>query len=350
MIELDPARITEFGRLLCASPRRRIDQKTLWSAFAAAFPGRPQGLEERRWLASAIEALSRQGLVRLPAPSGKRWDKTFGAPLPLSIDLAGSPTLVPARGWRGYPWHASLSWIAELRHLRTDQEKLLLKVHEGLVNGWFQEQAPLKYRSLQLTGSEKRLAALLRTPLFGKGRLSLSLLGSYPELLPLAWASVGNAPRAIIFENAGPFFVARAVLDKMKTPPYGVVAYGGGKGILASLPHIATIGRSIDEIHYVGDLDKHGLEIAVAAKRIASVAGLPEVTAAPAVHRRMLEAAARLGMPNGWPSSRATVAAASGAVSFLPEDVRNEVSVMIRGGRRIPEEVLGPTELASLWA
>lgn len=351
MIELDPARISEFGRLLSVSARRRIDQKTLWTAFAAAFPGRPQGMEERRWLAGALEQLSTQGIVRLPARSGKRWDKMFGTPLPVSVDLAAGPAPPAARRWRSFPWHTSLAWVVELHHLRLDQEDFLLKVHEGLVNGWFREQAPLKYRSLQLTGSEKRLATLIRTPLFGEGRLSLDLLGSYHELLPLAWASVGDAPRAIVFENAGPFFVARSVLAKMDRPPYGVVAYGGGKGILGSLPHITTIGRPIDSIHYVGDLDKHGLEIASAARRIAETKGLPTVSAAPMVHQQMLVAAARLGMPNGWPASRlpGEKGGLGESAAFLPEDVRAAVTRIIRAGRRIPEEVLGPGELASVW-
>lgn len=352
MIELAPTQIEEFGRLLSSSPRKRIDQKTLWTAFASAFPGRPQGIEERLWLAEALEQLSNRGLVRLPAKNGKRWDKTFGTPLPISVDLPAVPPPPSAHGWRNFPWHPRLSWIAELRHLPSDQEKFLLKVHEGLVNEWFKEQAPLKYRSLQLTGKEKRLSTLLRTPLFGAGRLSLNLLGSYPELLPLAWASIGSVPKAIIFENAGPFFVARAVLTKMVNPPYGLVAYGGGKGILASLPHIGTLDLSIESIHYVGDLDQHGLDIANAARRIAGASGLPSLSAAPMVHRQMLDAAARLGMPNGWPTPRASRlnGGLGESATFLPENLRETVTAIIQSGRRIPEEVLGPSELTSLWS
>lgn len=351
MIELDSERVAEFGRLLSASPRRRIDQRTLWSAFATAFPGRPQGTEERRWLAAALERLAGQGIVRLPASGGTRWDKSFGTPVPLSVDLPASSAPAPARGWRSFPWHPSLAWVSSLRHLPADQERFLLKVHEGLVNDWFREPAPLKYRSLQLTGSEKRLALLLRSPLFAEGRLSLKLLGSYSELLPLAWASVSDVPRAIVFENAGPFFVARAVLTKLKNPPYGVVAYGGGKSLLASLPHIATIGRQLEAIHYVGDLDSPGLEIAAAAQKIAQTSGLPPFSAAPMVHERMLHAAARLGMPNGWPASgpAAGLGKPAALLSFLPESLNATVAGILRASRRVPEEVLGPNELTSLW-
>lgn len=351
MIELDAARVAEFGRLLAASGRQRVDSRSLWGAFAAAFPSRPQGIEERRWLSAALEQLANQGIVRFPAKGGRRWDKTFGTPLPLSIDLPRNSPPPTERRWRSYPWDVRLAWVASLRALRSDQERFLLKVQEGLVNDWFRDQAPLKYRSLQLTGSEKRLAAYLRTPLFAEGRLSLQLLGAYAEVLPLAWAPVGSAPSVIIFENAGPFFVAHAVLSGMEHPPYGLVAYGGGKGILASLPHIATLGRAVEAIHYVGDLDLHGMAIATAARKIAERRGLPPVVPAPGIHKKMLEAAKTLGAPDGWAiSKKRDDARLRDALAFLPENVRTPILGIIRAGRRVPEEVLGPKELRSLWS
>ena len=46
-----------------------------------------------------------------------------------------------------------------------------------LVEGWFEASEPLKYRSLQLTGDEKRLQKLCKCRLFGPGRLTLDMLG-----------------------------------------------------------------------------------------------------------------------------------------------------------------------------
>ena len=351
MIELEPSRLEAFAARLSASPRRRIGEKELWAAFSAAFPGRPQGVEERRWFLAALEALAERGLIRLPSKKGSRWDGGIGLSVPASVDLASSAPPTNARTWREHPWHPHLSWIGVLPQLRLEHEQFLLKVHQGLVNGWFQEAAPLKYRSLQLTGNEKKLATLLKTPLFADGRLSLELLGSYRELLPLAWASVGDAPKALIFENAGPFSVARTVLSRMKSPPYGVVAYGGGKSILASLPHITTIGRSIEAIEYVGDLDLDGLIIARAAQKIAEEAGLPRVSPARGIHSQMLAAAKNFGRADGWPGGRSASGPAilHEAARFLPEDARSTTVQLLADGRRVPEEVLGPAEMASLW-
>jgi hypothetical protein len=38
LAELDPTRLEDFARRLTSHPRNRVDQRTLWAAFAAAFP------------------------------------------------------------------------------------------------------------------------------------------------------------------------------------------------------------------------------------------------------------------------------------------------------------------------
>jgi hypothetical protein len=61
--------------------------------------------------------------------------------------------------------------------------------------GRFTEPTPLKYRSLELTGDDKRLQALAETTLFGPGWLTLELLGPF-QRLPLVVERVGPAPAA----------------------------------------------------------------------------------------------------------------------------------------------------------
>jgi hypothetical protein len=36
-------------------------------------------------------------------------------------------------------------------------------------------------------------------------------------------------------------------------------------------------------------------------------------------------------------------------VAWLPEDVRANILTIILAGRRIPEEILGPTEMSHIW-
>lgn len=349
---LEAKHLDAFERLLRQSKRRRIDDRVLWSMFAEAFPGRPQGAEERRWFLEALRALEARRVVRLPSESGSRWNTTFMPAVPTSVDLAVAMEPPAARAWRNFPWHPALSWVATLVQLPAEHERFLLRVHEGLVNGWFLRKAPLKYRSLQLTGDEKRLGLLAKSVLFGEGRLTLDLIGCLEEMPPLAWASVSDSPGVIVFENAGPFSVARDVLAQMTASPYGIIAYGGGSGLLASLPHLCSIGRPVAQIHYVGDLDLAGLEIALAAREVARRHGLPEVTPAPGAHLKMLASANTLGASNGWKTastSRYRLDRLNAALQFLPEDARTLARPVITARNRVPEEVLGPDELLDLF-
>jgi hypothetical protein len=219
------------------------------------------------------------------------------------------------------------------------------------VNRTFRESAPLKYRSLQLTGDEKMLASLATTSLFGPSRLTLEMLACLPDALPLAWEAVGDGGRMLIFENAGPFAVARRVLSELKTRPYDLIAYGGGRSVLAALGHIKTIERSVESIHYVGDLDHAGLDIGWGARRWSKDMGLPTVAPATELHLQMLSAAKSFGHPQGWPSQeRFSDADRRRILDVLSPEVRSLVDTVLRAGRRIPEEVLGPDELRGAWS
>jgi hypothetical protein len=219
------------------------------------------------------------------------------------------------------------------------------------VNGTFRESAPLKYRSLQLTGNEKMLASLATTSLFGSTRLTLELLACLPDALPLAWEAVGDGGRMVIFENAGPFAVARRVLGELTTKPYDLIAYGGGRSVLAALGHIKTIERSVESIYYVGDLDYAGLDIAWRALRCSKDLGLPAIAPASELHRQMLSAAESFGYSQGWPAQeRFTDADRSRILDVLSPEVRDRVDAVLAVGRRIPEEVLGPDEFRSAWS
>ncbi len=253
--------------------------------------------------------------------------------------------------WRTFPWHPALAWVADRRTLARAQVDFLRRVHDGLRDGAFRQPAPLKYRSLQLTGDEKRLSALAKTALFGLGRLTLELLGCLPDRVPLAWANVGDGSATLVVENAGLFNVAVSVLRQLPRRPYGIVVYGAGTGVEQALPGLRDLGRPVTSVNYVGDLDRPGLRIANATARTAREAGLPSLEPAPALHECMLDAAAHLGYPSGW-LTRAGRSRADDAqlVSWLPRDVRARVRGILAAGRRVPEEVLGPDELLSAWS
>ncbi|MGH2608131.1 MAG: DUF2399 domain-containing protein [Tepidiformaceae bacterium] len=270
--------------------------------------------------------------------------------VPTSVDIVRDKAALSGFPWRTFPWHPNLHWVVQSRRLSMQQVEFLRRVHDGLVNGTFREPVPLKYRSLQLTGDEKMLASLATTSLFGPGRLTLELLACLPDALPLAWEGVGDGGRIVIFENAGPFAIARRVLGELSARPYDLVAYGGGKSVLAALGHLTTIERGVESIHYVGDLDHAGLDIACGALRCAKDLRLPAVLPASELHRQMLLAAESFGHPQGWPAQeRFADVDRTKILGVLSPDVRCKVDTILKAGRRIPEEVLGPDELRSAW-
>lgn len=348
--ELDDRRLDSLERSLLSFSGTRVGAKQLWGALAQVFPHRTSGPAERHLLLNALTAIQARGTIRLPPEAGKRWDRAMEPAVPTSVDVVRDRVISPPFSWRSFPWHQRLDWVPQCRGLSTPQIEFLRRVHEGLVNGTFREPAPFKYRSLQLTGDEKMLASFLTTSLFAASRLTLEMLACLPDAIPLPWESVGEGGRMVIFENAGPFAVARRVLAELTKRPYDLIAYGGGRSILASIAHITTIERHIESIHYVGDLDDVGLDIAWNARQGAARLRLPMLLPATEVHRQMLATARAFGYADGWPTrSRLPQLDRCRNLDVVDADVRVDVERILRVGRRIPEEVLGPVELRRVW-
>lgn len=348
--EIEPKRLDDFAQRLTALSGRRIISKVLWTIFEEAFPHRPRGAEPRRWMLAALRHAEAQGIVRIPPEHGRRWDKGFDPSLPISVDRIEPPKPPRDKSWRLFPWHPLLHWVADLPNLPPDQACFLRRVHEGFVNREFEQLAPLKYRSLQLTGDEKRLGVLAKGSLFGPGRLRLELLGCLLDIPPLPWEAVNEQPIIIVFENTAPFAVAHRVLMEIHHPPYGMVACGGGASFIQSIQHLARIGRPISRIEYVGDLDRPGLRIARAASEAAIRVGLPRVEPAKGLHHAMLEAAQKFGYPTGLKYRSDEKSENDEAlVAWLPSEIQTVVLKMLLSGCRIPEEMLGPNELHTIW-
>jgi hypothetical protein len=343
---LDPNRLCQFLTGLQSGPRIHVDHAHLWRSFATAYPQHPQGSEGRRWLMAALRALEDQGHLRLPVERGTRWDRSSTVAVPLSIDLVRPTPAERNADWQTFPWHRSLQWVLQCRSLTADQVSFLRKVHDGLVSGAFAEPASFKYRSLQLTGDEKRLGSLVKSQLFDPGRLTLEAIGCEPDVLPLTWEAISNCRRMIIFENAGAFMMGLRVLRSMQNPPYGKIAYGCGIEVLNAAAYLRITDLEVDEIEYVGDLDIKGLEIAVSLQKVVASLGLPPLQPATALHAAMLQSASQLGSPDGWPAiEMSSHMPLEQLLAFLTEQLREPAQVILADGHRIPEEVLGHREM-----
>lgn len=353
--DVDPARMDDFASRLAAlsGPKSTLEPELFWRVFVEAFPHRPRGDESRCVLLRALRYAEDKGVIRIPPKHGKLWERTFEPALPRCVYRVDARPAAD-RSWRDFPWAKDLLWVRRLPSLTVAEVTLLKRVHEGIRDGTFADPVPLKNRSIQLTGHEKRLARMAKGRLFGPGKLSMRMLGCLPdEHPPIAWYGIGSDPSVLVVENKTAFSVIRGVLGSLPEPPYGMVAYGGGNAFMQSVQDFAQIGRPVQVIHYIGDLDRPGLFIARTAAATARRAGLPDVGPATDLHGLMLDAAVRMGYPNGMEHKEASgpvVETDEELLGWLPEDVRARVASILNLGRRVPEEVLLPRDLRALWA
>src|SRR6266516_3534475 len=212
--ELPPGLLQTFLSRLAHAPGKQLKSAVLWKYFAEAFPYRPGGVENRKWLQRALQEAAEQGIIRLPSSRGRSWDRALEPPLPTVVWKTPPNEVHDDESWRDYPWLPQLCWIADMPMLSQEQVIFLKRVQAALREGVLQRSAPLTYRSLQLTGNEKRLGELLHSALFRPGRLSLALLGCIPDIPPLVIEEIGASPVALIFENAAVFRTAAMVLKQ----------------------------------------------------------------------------------------------------------------------------------------
>lgn len=336
--------LLDDGRLHCFIDRLKSGNRLtsrlpeIWSSFAAVYTDIPEGPLRRTWLLTVLEELQQAGQLELPVSHGRQWDRTSDVALPKAVRLRREQDNGTAFDWKNHPWHPTLQWVLQRRHIGAGDVDFLLRVNQGLVEGWFTENEPFKYRSLQLTGDEKRLARLACSTLFGPGKLSLEMLGCEKEMLPLATVRISAEPTMLLFENAASFMVAREVLLGTSVTWIGCLGYGGGYQVIKSVAYFSMIDPPLREIFYVGDLDREGIQIASAVNRASE-----EVPVRPAtlLHRAMFEAAASLGAPDGWTARQRTFeSSCDTAFDFLDEEIRFRVIRLVKSGRRIPEEVI----------
>ena len=348
-LEHDEASIRRFEILLSTTGRARIPLEPVWEAFLSTFPGR-DGPAARNELDALLRACEARGSIQLPKSSAS-WDGSILPPLPRFVVIPDEELPAPRKAWRDRAWHPKLDWVADLDHLTAGQQHFLERIHKGLVEGWFARQAPLKYRSLQLTGHEKRLDVYRTSGLFGPSRLTLDMLGCAPDVYPMAIEKVSAERAILVLENGGAFHVAKQVLRALTQPPYGAVAFAGGNRLAASIASLQDADPAYETIDYLGDLDWEGLSIAARGDRAARAVGLPALRVPDGLHAKMIETAERFGAPRGWPGGRGLGHGDDRELLLqrLPVDLRKTAEAILDAGHRIPEEVLGPDELTAVW-
>lgn len=211
--------------------------------------------------------------IVVPFTAEERWCREFGfVPTAEDPDAGRIATHV---------WQPPLAFVRDARiGLRFDE---LVRIDAFLANRTGSVASaplvPLKERSLELFGDEKRLDALLATALFREDRLTLEHLRCFTVPEPLGWQRGGRTDGpVIVLENLSTWHTY-VEWDKAR-PQFSAVIYGGGNRFSEGVVFLRQIFAELGgprEVRYFGDLDGAGLRIPRRAARVAAAAGLPAV-------------------------------------------------------------------------
>jgi hypothetical protein len=310
-------------------PLEQIQQH--WVAAAPELVGSPNQLGD---LAHALEALADAGNVVLPAKGS--WDRGTRPPLPKFVTVEANRTAPTGTPWRTYPWCTQLGWASSLTKITPAQNTQLMALNTWLAKRTGDDIVPMRVRSAEVFGDEKALDSLIKTGLFGPGRITLDLLGCRRYPPPLTVTRSGEGPDILIVENSDAYWVALEAAVAADGP-IGRVAFGSGRGFEQSIYALAEDPEPPKRLWYWGDLDPDGIAIPAQAAQVASTLGLPNLQPATALW------AAMAALP-GTDEGKVTWTTATGA--WLGDELWTATSSVRTAGARVAQERLAPHVVA----
>ncbi len=315
--------------------RVRVSLDALLEVWADAAPELLGSGESLAALAAALQALAAADLLELPA--AESWDRSTRPPLPRFVTVPASRRERPPDRWRSFPWRDELGWVASLPYLADSNLQALVAIDTWLARR--DPDAPLvpvRVRSAEVLGDEKRLDDLVKTRLFGPGRLSLDLLGATRYPPPLPTRLVGDGSGVLIVENMDPFWLCVEAARRL-TGPVGRIAWGVGKAAVASVASLAWDDPRPAAIWYWGDMDPEGVRIAGDVARAAEAVGLPPVRPALTLWSAMLAHSGKEVGSVAWDHVSGT---------WLGHDLWDRTASLRAARARIAQEDLGVEEVA----
>lgn len=317
--------------------KRKLKLPALQSIFGELEPALGVSPSRRAALLELLEELEAAREVQLTKANPDRFALP---PLPRSVLVLGVEPRSIKPSLPTSVWRPELAWASGLRLALSDVE-FLRQVDRFLRDLDPAEPiVPIRERSLELTGDEKRLDRLVGSRLFAPGRLSLKLLRCEQVHPPFVYERVHSAASALVIENHQTYH------SMLKTPTaipdVGLLVYGAGNHLTGSVSYFADIEPRVEEIRYFGDIDLDGLEIPRRASYVTEKMGLPGVEPAADLYNLLL----RVGRTaKSDPVSHAT---ATRAAKWLPEDLREKVVEMLVSGRRMAQEAIGRKVLVEM--
>jgi hypothetical protein len=252
------------------------------------------------------------------------------------------PPALPALEAATFPWLPELRFAAHVRN--PQQLDVLRRVQEFLAAGGRARcMVPVKERSVELFGDEKKLDELRGSALFRSGRLSLEMLRCFQVNPPLVWErGPSPEPRPIIIIENHSTWHSFARWNQTHGA-WAAVCYGSGVCFESSAPSLADVIRQVPwsgALLYFGDLDPAGLLIPGRANAALHGAGLPPVVPAREFYELILHRAGHIALAGGEP-----LHLADGAVAWLGDELSLVLREWFARGVRIPQELAGYEQL-----
>jgi len=327
-----------------ANRRKRVSIEIVWDAFRASVRGFTGDAEARPHLAALLAELEKDGALSLPNTK-RRWDRSVAPALPHWVELAiptdaGDPSRT--NDHRSIAWPAEMVFVSDLRTVSNLDE--LLSIRSFLAEGGAERPAvPIRERSVELFGDEKRLDALVKGSLFRPGRLTLDLLRCREVAPPLTFQAADGSPgaTALILENLHTYDSFRRYNQLARA--YRVVAYGHGSEFHATVADVPRLCDELDvtDVEYFGDLDERGLAIAVSANAWLTARGR-RLQPARRWYKELLDRAEEVGLPGP------RIQLERHLIAWLPDELRDRTLKLVTGGCRAPQELIGWERLLEL--
>ncbi len=339
-----PAEIDALADALRAAGPVRIRLDDLWALWVTAAPRLAGDPAQAAALAAALRELADQGVVELPA---KAWDTSMTPPLPRSVRIPAARQTARDRAWMRFLWRHELGWVASLPTLSDARLRDLIAINDWLARTTSGKVpvVPLRYRSAEIFGDEKRLDGMSRTSLFGPGRLSLHMLACRRIPAPLPAMVIGAGPDVLVVENSDTYWVAAETLSHLRNHPVGVLAWGCGKAFPSQVAtlgvDVAGRGPATGRVWYWGDLDPPGLLIAAEAAAAATAAAASRILPATGLWAAMANCPVQEPRSIDWSSAPGQ--------RWLGAQLWDQLAHVRRANGRVAQESV-PAEMIAAWA
>ncbi len=231
-----------------------------------------RALAERDWLTIKPVRYREQTIdrVAIPLAAEDSWMTAFGFVRPDAADF---------RRIREFPWMPAMGFVREMRGNIAFED--LRRLNDFLLSGP-RDIVPIKERSLEIFGDEKRFDALVGSSLFRDGRLDLRRDFFCEQIgAPLAWkrgpVAAANHP-ILIIENAATWH--SFCRWNQQSAEFSAVVYGEGNRFIEGVRYLGDIFEELGgerPMIYFGDIDPQGLVIPQTASRRCVQRGWPAI-------------------------------------------------------------------------